>query len=539
MCRSGGRSVIVMLVMVAASLWFAAPAHAHASLESSTPGAFAVLESSPPDLRLRFSEAPQAGFTTLRLVDADTREQPLGPVTAAPDDPRTVTASVGELSPGWYGVVWSVVSVDGHRVTGSFAFSVGVAGTGTARDLLGRLASQQRSDAALDTVVVAVKVWGFAGLALLLGGGWVRHGTGAARHAPARLDHLVWLGWGWTLTATVSLFPLLAAQASGGALADVVDPSRWVDLADSRQGQALVARVVVLGMAAWLVARGPHGRQRRSWHPTAAVVGFALALTHTVGGHGSTARWAWLAVVVAAVHLAAVTGWMGAVATVAVGGRQWQRGPADALTVVAPLARTAAPLAVVSGVVMTLLVGPSPGDLLDTRWGRLLVAKVLVVTVLIAVGAALGRVAHHTPARRRRLLSAELMLGGVTLVVAGALISTPPTTPAIIEPVTTTLVQAGVLAEVTITPARVGVNELHLVMNPPGGSLQPVGQVSARLVPVGRELPPFAVDVAVAGVNHWTAPLQFPYAGRWELEIVAEVRPLEVARYVTEFVINR
>lgn len=538
MSRWGGRGVVAMLVVVA-SLWFAAPAGAHASLESSTPGAFAVLETSPPELRLRFSEPPQTGFTTLRLVDADTREQPLGALSVDPDDARTVTASVGELSPGWYAVVWSVVSVDGHRVSGSFAFSVGVAGAGTARDLLERLASQQGGDPVLDALVIAVRVWGFVGLALLLGGGWVRHGTGAGRHAPARLDQMVWLGWGWTAAATVALFPLLAAQATGGLLSDVVDVSRWADLVDGRQGRALVARIVVLGLAAWLVARGPRGRQRRSWHPTAAAVGLALALTHTVGGHASVARWAWLAVVVAAVHLASVTGWLGAVATLAVGGRHWQRGPEEAVTVVAPLARAAAPLAVVTGVAVTSMVGPSPGELLDTHWGRLLVAKVVLVTMLVAVGAALGRWAQRSPTRRLRLLSAELALGGVTLVVAGVLISTPPTTPAVIEPVTTTMVQAGVLAEITITPARVGVNELHLIMSPPGGSLQPVGRVSARLIPVGRDLPPFGVDVAVAGVNHWTAPLQFPYAGRWELEIVAEVRPLEVARYRTEFMITR
>lgn len=532
-------SIVAMLLVALIVLWGGSPASAHASLDSSSPGAFAVLDAAPPEVRLRFSEAPQPGFTTVRLVDADAREQPLGPVTVDPADARTVTAKVGSLPDGWYAVVWSVVSADGHRVSGSFAFSVGVGGTAEARDLLARLASQQTGDTTLDVVVGMVRAWGFVGLALLLGGAWVRHGTGAARRAPARLDTLVWLGWGWTLAATVALFPLLAAQTTGGALADAVDLGRWADLWDARQGRALVARVLLLGVAAWLVARGPHGRQRRSWHPTATVVGFALALTHTVAGHAATAAWAWLAVAVTAVHLAAVTGWLGAVATLAVGGRRWEGGAREALNAVAPLARTAAPLAVVTGVVATVLIAPGLGELLDTRWGRLLAVKVAVVALVIALGAALGRAATRTPGQQVRLLGAELAMGGVALALAAALVSTPPTEPAVIEPVTATLAQSGVLAEVTVTPASVGVNELHLVMSPPGGSLQPVGNVSARLEPVGRDVPPFAVDLAVAGVNHWTAPLQFPYAGRWLLSVTAEIRPLEVAQYRLEFEIER
>jgi hypothetical protein len=87
---------------------------------------------------------------------------------------------------------------------------------------------------------------------------------------------------------------------------------------------------------------------------------------------------------------------------------------------------------------------------------------------------------------RPRLLMAEVVVGVATFAAAAALVSTPPTAAVTIEPVTTTLVQAGVLAEVTITPARVGANELHLVMSPPGGSLQPVGRVTATLTALDR-----------------------------------------------------
>ena len=540
MTRRPVAGIVAMFAVVFTLLAGVSPAWAHASLESSSPGAFAVLEASPADVRLRFSEVPQAGFTSVRLVDAENRDRAVGSVVADPNDARTLVATVDPLPDGLYVVVWSVVSADGHRVAGSFAFSVGVSGTSAARDLLARVAAGHSSDVALDRLATGVRAFGFIALALLLGGGWVRHGTGGGRHAPTRLDHLVWIGWAWSLIAAVALLMVQSAQVTGGGVADIVDVQRWGELLDARQGQALMARIAVLGVAAWLVARGPHGGQRRSWHPTAAMVGLALALTHTVAGHGATAGVAWLAVIVGALHLAAVSGWLGALAALVVGAKRWDGGSSEALAVIAPLARSAAPVAVVTGIVSTLLIGPPMADLVDTRWGRILIVKIVLVTVLVALGVAIGRGAARSSMRwKPRLLMTEVIVGVVTLGTAAALVSTPPTVSVVIEPVTTTLVQGGVLAEVTITPASLGENELHLVMSPPGGSLQPIGQVTARLNVLDRDVPPFAVELAVAGVNHWTAPLQFPYGGRWQLEIVAEVRPLELVQYRTDFNINR
>lgn len=539
-------SILVMFAVVLSVFTLVAgvsPASAHASLESSSPGAFAMLEASPSEVQLRFSEVPQAGFTTVQLVDGDSRARGVGPVVADPNDAATLVAAVDPLPDGLYVVVWSVVSADGHRVAGSFAFSVGVSSTNAARDLLARVAAGTSGDVALDRLATGVRAFGFVALAMLLGGGWVRHGTSGGRHAPARLDHLVWIGWAWSLTAAVALLMVQSAQVTGGGVADIVDTQRWGELLGARQGQALVARLVVLGAAAWLVARGTRGSrgtQGRWWRAAAAGVGLALALTHTVAGHAVTAGAAWLAVIVGSVHLLAVTGWLGALAALVVGARRWEGGPAAALAVIAPVARRAAPAAVVTGIASTLLIGPPLVDLLETRWGRILMTKIVLVAVLVALGAAIGRGAGRTTMTwKPRLLMTEVLVGVVTLATAAALVSTPPTVTVVIDPVTSTLVQGGVLAEVTITPGIIGENELHIVMSPPGGSLQPIGSVTARLTVLDRDVPAFAVDLAVAGVNHWTAPVQFPYGGRWQLEIVAEIRPLELVQYRTEFDLNR
>lgn len=535
------RGAATVIVVALALCFTGGTARAHASLESSSPGAFAVLEQSPTELRLRFSEAPQAGLSTLRLIDARPREVTLGPVVVDPDDSRSITASVPQLPDGLYVVVWSVASADGHRVTGSFAFSVGIATAEAARDLLARVAAGERAgDTGLDTLVTATRALGFVALALLVGGAWLRYGPPAGGAGGRRLEVVIWVGWAWAVTAAICLVPLQAAQVTGGTLRSVLDPDRWGQLLGARQGQALMGRLAALAVVAWWLARASGASRRRVHHALGVALALGLAVSTTVAGHAVTAAWAWWAVAVTSVHLVAVTAWLGVVAGLVLGARHWEGGPGVALATASPLARVAAPVAVVSGLVAGVLIGPPFEALLDTSWGRWLSGKVVLVAVLLVLGSLLGRRARSAEAEwRPRLAVAEMAVGLVTLVVAAALVSTPPTTPAAIEPVTETLVQAGVLAEVTITPARTGGNELHLVMTPPGGSLQPIGQLTARLTAVGSGVPPFAVELAVAGPNHWTAPVQFPYPGRWQLEFVAEVRPLELVQFLVEFDINR
>ena len=47
-----------------------------------------------------------------------------GDSKVAADDKHRIDVAVGTLSPGIYTVAWSVLSVDGHKTSGSFTFTV-------------------------------------------------------------------------------------------------------------------------------------------------------------------------------------------------------------------------------------------------------------------------------------------------------------------------------------------------------------------------------------------------------------------------------
>lgn len=118
------------LAAVAAGAFLAPPSsHAdealHLRLLATSPAADSVITESPEEVRLWFSEPPQAGGTAVRLTD---EEGELVPSTeAAPDDEDPTQVFIrprGRLAPGAYTVHWRVIAQDGHAQNGSFAFEL-------------------------------------------------------------------------------------------------------------------------------------------------------------------------------------------------------------------------------------------------------------------------------------------------------------------------------------------------------------------------------------------------------------------------------
>ena len=111
-------------LLLTASLGIAV-ADAHPRLEISNPAGGAVLKTPPKEIRMHFSEALIPIFTGLELKDTHGKSMPTGKGALAGGDDRTLVVPLGtRLAPGAYTVVWHAVSVDTHRVSGSYAFRI-------------------------------------------------------------------------------------------------------------------------------------------------------------------------------------------------------------------------------------------------------------------------------------------------------------------------------------------------------------------------------------------------------------------------------
>jgi len=97
------------------------PAFAHAFLRHAEPGAGAILSASPKKIMLTFSEKLEPVFSGVAVTDRAGRSVEAGAVVVGGN---AMTVGLRPLAPGNYRVAWHAVSVDAHRMEGSYSFAV-------------------------------------------------------------------------------------------------------------------------------------------------------------------------------------------------------------------------------------------------------------------------------------------------------------------------------------------------------------------------------------------------------------------------------
>lgn len=96
----------------------------HFELIRSDPGDEAMIDEVPSQVRLWFSEEPQAHGARVRLMGPDEALVSMGDVERDAEDEKLVTAAIiGEIQSGSYTVIWRAMGRDGHVVSGEFTFS--------------------------------------------------------------------------------------------------------------------------------------------------------------------------------------------------------------------------------------------------------------------------------------------------------------------------------------------------------------------------------------------------------------------------------
>ena len=114
------RRGVVLVAVVALALVGAAPAHAHAGVDHTTPRNGSVVATAPSTITVTFDEPVS--------LDSASLTGPSGaqlPSTARVAGAAVVITPSGALPRGPIAASWRVTSDDGHQVTGSIAFIIG------------------------------------------------------------------------------------------------------------------------------------------------------------------------------------------------------------------------------------------------------------------------------------------------------------------------------------------------------------------------------------------------------------------------------
>lgn len=118
-----GRAILFAALTVAGALSPSA-APAHSVLVRSEPGRNATVIRPPERVKLWFSERIEPAYAKVSVWSEAGRQMDAGDAEVAPDDPALLSVSAPGLGPGRYTVRFRVLSVDGHIVESSFAFTV-------------------------------------------------------------------------------------------------------------------------------------------------------------------------------------------------------------------------------------------------------------------------------------------------------------------------------------------------------------------------------------------------------------------------------
>ncbi|HEV8360867.1 MAG TPA: CopD family protein [Candidatus Thermoplasmatota archaeon] len=540
--------------LLLAALLLAAPlAAAHALPLQTTPPSGAVVQVPPREVVIKFSERLEPAYSGLEVRDAN------GTTVSQPHtidaDGITMRAVMPAALPyGTYTVVWRALSAaDGHSTRGIASFLFPDPSKPLTAADLARLneAQQETVGSPLDA---ALRGMAFVGLYAAFGGAAVMLLVvrGEARPAPWRAERALGtlcLGAAWVgALATVLLAASQAASAAqvglGEALARpaLAFGGRFGLLAGARAGLLAAA-----GLLAWAAAReGLAARAGRTLWAAAGALALAALATVSLSSHAAALRGfaSGPAVFFDIVHLAAGAAWVGGL--VGLAAALWRPGadPGQAWPRLASrfsaLATVCVGAVVLTGVAAALLYLPSLDALFGSGYGQALVAKLVLVAGLLALGGyhrtravpAIAREGPDGPARHRfqRTLQAEAVFGVSVLLAAGLLtaLSPPPAVapeaaPSVLE---LTQFQDGVNATLIVSPnpVTVGLATLDLFLTIQGAS-EGVNATNATLtfLPPDRSLGSSSQKMTQTHENHFaTEGGFFTLPGTWTVRAVVQ-----------------
>ncbi|MEJ8636042.1 copper resistance protein CopC [Streptomyces sp. MS2.AVA.5] len=386
-------ATVFLGTLLGALLTAASPAAAHAALTGSNPKDGAVVATAPTEVTLTFSEQIAMGNDSIRVLEPSGKRADKAKIRD-----MSTGGKVGygvDLLPGLpdgtYTVAWQAVSADSHPVSGAFTFSIGAPSETEVA-----LPDDEAGGGLVGLLYDIARYAAYAGFVLLAGGAafvllcWQR----AASVRP--VQRLVAYGWVTLTASTLAMLLLRTPYTGSGKLANAFDLSGLRDVLETKTGAALVSRLLLLGAAALFIAVLFGAYAKREDATEKKDLTFGLAMGGTVVAAGVAATWALsehastgiqptVAMPVDVLHLLAVAGWLGGLATLLTA---LYRAPSIEPSAVHRFSRVAFICVVtltVTGLYQSWRQVGSWSALTGTSYGQLLLAKVALVVVMVGV----------------------------------------------------------------------------------------------------------------------------------------------------------
>jgi copper transport protein len=585
---------VAFLLALLAVLALPAGARAHAVLRSTEPLSGSTEKQLPEQVVFKFSEPVEGSFGAIRVFDRSGRRVDDGEVFhPGGHGPELATKLEQGLGKGSYTATYRVISADSHPVSGGLVFSYGKA-TATGSTVSELLAQQGRVGNVTKVAYGVLRGVQYASIALAVGtvffliflwlpalsrvaGGSAQWREASERFAAgARTVLLLAVVAG--VVSSLAGIVFQGATAAGVTFWSALDSQIIEDVMGTRFGTIWGIRTLVwLGLGAallgtlsparWPVLRpasvGATGLAPARFGRTALLL-LALPLGYLVispalSGHAHLEKPTAVLVPANGIHVLAMSIWVAGLAMMLFVLPQATRRlePPDrtrllaaTLTRFSPVAFTAVIALLATGLTQSWFEVEKLDNLLDTAFGRAALIKFgLLVGPLMALGAynqrrLLPRLRHAaaggaTPGRDglllRRSIRTEVALLAVVLGVTAALVSYAPSGSVSSGPQSETASLGPADLQLTVDPARVGPNQMHVYLTDKktGAQYNRVKEMNVALLLPAEKLGPLKVDTRKAGPGHYVMNgALFGVAGDWEVKVTARVSEFD-AYYAT------
>jgi copper transport protein len=385
-----------------------------------------------------------------------------------------------------------------------------------------------------------------------------------SRRVPARM---LAAGLGLTTLATVAEMYLQGPYSAGNGIFGASSTA----LEDALSGSFGAAHAVRLGvLAAVSVLIRPFLRPDPPSTVDQAVLAFLSVVgigTWPLSGHPAASPVPAVSMVADAAHVGAMAVWIGGLVllvTVIL-----RRANAVELGAILPVWSQWALLCVltlaITGTASAIIEVTEVGKLFDTTYGKLVLGKAALLALVVGLAWFSRRLvlryaadsaaaeaeaeesdepveAPEPPARPlRRLVLVELVITGVVLGLAAALVQTPPARTAdaaVPGPYTVTLTSDLSLVRVELDPAKVGGNSMHLFAYSRTGTPQSVVEWKATITPTNNSVEPIEVPILPITPDHSVGEPIFPEPGEYELRVTVRTSDVDQSTLSTRLTVK-
>jgi copper transport protein len=494
------------------------PTLPHASLLSAVPADRSIVATAPEEFRLVFNEPVSP--LVLKLIASE--RKPIFLEQYRAEGRALIVRAPPSLNAGTYLFSWRVISTDGHPIGGSLIFSIEAPSPGLIPQTGDAYDPQART--ALWVVRLAIYFGLFIGVGGAFGRSCLLDPTGATdRPSRSIVRASLLLG----LTATALSIGLQGLDALGAPLTQLGQPIVWGTGFNTSWGNsAIIAGLAVLaGLCTMAIG---HRRLARGL-ALIGLVGIGLALS--ASGHASAASPEVLTRPAVFLHAIGIAIWTGSLLPLA--GTITQDGSQGmaALRRFSHAIPFILAIIILSGVVLAVVQVEHVGALWSTDFGRVLVAKLAVLALVLVIAAwnrfALTRRINRgeTDARLRlvRLIFIEVMLVAIIFALATTWRFTPPPralAAAAAEPSILSLHTGSVVAELTFTPGRAGPVAVSMIIMT--GNFGPLDakEVTLTIANPAAGVEPIARTAYKPGDGTWRIDgLTIPLPGFWSAQL--------------------